>query len=103
MHVLSRPLTEYLRFELAFYAFSAKAGEDIRILDLTGRENPELPNQDFWMLDDNVVEMRYDAEGRQIGRFLLAAPDLARYREWKRLAIEHSVPYGDYVAEHLVH
>ncbi|MGK5533664.1 DUF6879 family protein [Streptomyces sp. URMC 129] len=101
VHVLTRPLTDYLRFEMAFYAHSSRAGEDIRILDLTDRENPGLPQQDFWMLDDHVVEMRYDAEGRQIGRFLLDNPDLEQYRAWKRLAIEHSVPVAEYQAEYL--
>ncbi|WP_059007351.1 DUF6879 family protein [Streptomyces specialis] len=96
VHVLTRPLTDYLRFELAAYAFTSAAGEDIRILDLTDRENPGLPQQDFWMLDNHVVEMRYDAEGRQIGRFLLDNPDLEQYRTWKHLAVHVSVPLAEY-------
>jgi hypothetical protein len=101
VHVLTRPLTDYLRFELASYAFTSEAGEAIRILDLTDRENPGLPQQDFWMLDDHIVEMRYDGEGRQIGRFLLDNPDLSQYRAWKRITTQHSVPLAEYRAAHL--
>ncbi|MEO3752308.1 DUF6879 family protein [Streptomyces sp. B6B3] len=101
VHVVTRPLTDYLRWEFAFQAHSVRAGEEIRVLDLTDRANPGLPGQDFWMLDDQIVEMRYDSEGHQIGRFLLDDPDLDQYREWKRIAVEHSVPLAEFEEAHL--
>ncbi|MFJ5119242.1 MULTISPECIES: DUF6879 family protein [unclassified Kitasatospora] len=33
VHVLTRPLTDHLRFEFAHYRHNIAAGEDIRILD----------------------------------------------------------------------
>ena len=99
VRVLTRPLTDYLRCEMAFYAYSVKAGEDIRVLDLTDRENPGVPLRDFRMLDDNVVDMRYTPDGRQTGRHLLENPDLERYRDIRRLAVAHSVPYARYRLE----
>ncbi|WP_187369578.1 DUF6879 family protein [Fodinicola acaciae] len=52
VHVIRRPLTDYLRFELAAYRYNVAAGEDVRILDVTDRPNPGLPDQDFWMFDE---------------------------------------------------
>ncbi|MFD9689062.1 DUF6879 family protein [Kitasatospora sp. NPDC059088] len=99
VHVLTRPLSDYLRYEFAAYAHNVKAGEDIRILDLTGRDDPGLPDQDFWMFDDTtVVDMRYRSDGTQSGRELLEDPDLEQYRHWRGLALSLSVPFEEYVA-----
>jgi hypothetical protein len=42
VHVLTRPLTDYLRYEFAVYDFIAAAGEDVRNLDVTGKSRPDL-------------------------------------------------------------
>jgi hypothetical protein len=100
VHVIRKPITDYLRFEFAYYARSAGAGEDVRILDLTGKPDPGLPDQDFWMFDSaRVVEMRYRADGTQIGRVLLESPDLDQYTRWRDLAVSLSVPFTEYVPE----
>jgi hypothetical protein len=100
VHVLRQPLTDYLRYEFAVYAHTVRAGEDVRILDLTGRADPGLPSFDFWLLDDvRVVRMEYDADGRQLGRELLADVDPAPYVTWKRLALERAVPFLEYQAK----
>lgn len=100
VHVIRKPLTDYLRFQFTFYLHSVRAGEDVRILDLTDRENPGLPDQDFWMFDSvRIVEMRYRPDGTQIGRELLDNPDLDQYVHWRRLAISLSVPFTDYVQD----
>jgi hypothetical protein len=97
VHVVTRPLSDYLRYEFAVYAHTVRAGEDVRILDLTDRENPGLPEHDFWMFDDSrVVAMRYHPDGTQVARELLEAPDLEQYRYWKRLALDSSVPFLEY-------
>ncbi|WP_371517498.1 DUF6879 family protein [Kitasatospora sp. NBC_01300] len=96
-HVITRPLTDYLRFEFAHYVHNVAAGEDIRILDLTGRENPGLPDQDFWMFDESrVVPMNYRPDGTQISREVFDG-DPIRFVEWKRLAVSESVPFSEYV------
>ncbi|MFF1792189.1 DUF6879 family protein [Kitasatospora sp. NPDC058243] len=97
VHAITRPLTDYLRFEFAHYAHNVAAGEDIRILDLTGRENPGLPDQDFWMFDESrVVLMNYRPDGTQISREAFDG-DPSRFVEWKRLAVSESVPFSEYV------
>lgn len=98
VHVLTRPLTDYLRYEFAVYHYTVAAGEDIRILDLTEQANPGLPAQDFWLFDDSaVVRMDYDDEGRQLGRELLEDADPAPYVGWKLLAITSAQPFAEYV------
>jgi hypothetical protein len=102
VHVVRRPLSEYLRFEFEwYYQPHLRAGEDIRILDLTGQEDPGLPDHDFWLFDETrVVKMRYRLDGTQIARELLEDPDVERYLRWRDLALTRSVPFAEYWAEH---
>jgi hypothetical protein len=45
VHIVTRPLSDYLRFEFEYYyRHHVAVGEDIRILDLTDRDNPGLPD-----------------------------------------------------------
>lgn len=99
MHVITRPLSDYLRFEFAAYHYNVRAGEEVHILDLADKPNPGLPNQDFWMFDESkVVRMDYAEDGTQLGRELLEGVDPAPYVEWKRLALEHAEPFLEYSA-----
>ncbi|MGH8963802.1 MAG: DUF6879 family protein, partial [Actinomycetes bacterium] len=78
VHVIRRPLTDYLRYEFAVYCRTVEAGEDVRILDLTDQPNPGLPAQDFWLFDDTaIVRMDYGPDGTQLGRELLDDVDPA--------------------------
>jgi hypothetical protein len=98
VHVLSRPLTDYLQYEFAVYRYTVQAGEDVRILDPTSRPDPGLPAQDFWLFDESsVVRMDYDDHGRQLGRELLDGADPAPYIAWKRTALTHAQPFTEYV------
>ncbi len=96
VHVISRPLTDYLRYEFAVYRRTMEVGEDVRILDLTDQPNPGLPAQDFWLFDESaVVRMDYDPDGTQLGRELLEDIDPALYVAWKRLALEYAEPFTE--------
>ncbi|MFE7131389.1 DUF6879 family protein [Streptomyces sp. NPDC057638] len=100
VHLVSRPLSGYLRYEFAAYRYNVEAGEDIRILDVTDRPVPELPRRDFWMFDDTtVVMMRYRPDGTPLGRDLLDAPDLSQYRRWRDLALSLATPFPEYGAD----
>ncbi|MFJ9028593.1 DUF6879 family protein [Streptomyces sp. NPDC102274] len=100
VHVVTRPLSDYLRYEFAAYRYNVEAGEDVRILDLTDRENPGLPDQDFWLFGSSeVVTMNYRSDGTQVSRDLLEVPDLNQYRQWKELALSLSVPLSEYGAD----
>ncbi len=98
VHVVSRPLSDYLRFEFHhYYAAHALAGEQIRILDVTDGPNPLAGVQDFWMFDrSEVVLMNYHSDGRQISREV-HAPGTARFVEYQRIAVTESVPFEEYV------
>lgn len=100
VHVVQQPLSDYLRFEFeAAYVFNVRAGEDIRILDVSETVNPGLPDMDFWMFDDaHVVHMRYKPDGTQIDRILLEDEDPAPYVRYKEMALAASEPFNEYVA-----
>jgi len=97
VRVVSRPLSDYVRYEFEWgYEFNVKAGEDIRILDVTNRD-VELPDLDFWMFDSTaVVHMNYDETGAVSSRELIENPDLDKYLAWRDLALSESVPFGEY-------
>ncbi|WP_405938274.1 hypothetical protein OG338_17815 [Streptomyces sp. NBC_00726] len=98
VHIVARPLSDYLRFEFSqYYAPHALAGEQIRILDVTGRANPLEGVQDFWLFDrSEVVLMNYDPDGRQISREVHEG-DPAPFIEHQRVALAESVPFEEYV------
>jgi hypothetical protein len=69
VHVVDRPLSDYVRYELAVYAENAAAGEDVRIADRS--RHPELATltQDFAVFDSEtdqpaVILFDYDSSGR---------------------------------------
>jgi hypothetical protein len=97
VHVLRRPLNDYLKYEFAVYGYTVEAGEDVRILDVTDEADVGLPNHDFWLFDERaVVRMDYDVDGTQLGRELLEGIDPAPYVTWKRLALERAEPFSSY-------
>ncbi|KAB8169752.1 hypothetical protein FH609_005525 [Streptomyces sp. 3MP-14] len=97
VHIVTRPLTDYLRFEFMYYEAHSLAGDDIRILDVTDRANPLEGVPDFWLFDrTEVVLMHYDDDGTQIGRELHEG-DPAPYIEYQRIALAESTPFGEYV------
>ncbi|WP_406332875.1 DUF6879 family protein [Streptomyces sp. NBC_00203] len=100
VHVLTQPLSEYLRFEFSrYYGPHALAGEDVRILDVTGRGNPLQGVQDFWLFDrSTVVLMHYESDGTQVGRELYEG-DPAPFVEYQRIAEAAAVPFLEYVKE----
>lgn len=97
VHVVTRPLTTYLQYEFMCYRPHVRAGEDIRILDITDRPNPLEGVQDFWMFDKStVVLMNYEADGRQINREVYEG-DVSQFIEYQRIALAESVPFEEYV------
>lgn len=99
VHVLRRPLTPYLAYELATYPENVAAGEDVRIAD--AGDHPTLGGlgPDFWLLDDELaLVMDYDADGRFIDLFPTRnRVTVARCRYQRDLAIAHSVPLQEFL------
>jgi hypothetical protein len=100
VHIVTRPLSDYLRFEFhRYYQHHVRAGEDIRILDVTDRANPIEGFQDYWMFDrSTVVLMNYEPDGEQINRTLYEG-DSAPFVQAQAVAVAESVPFLEYVAE----
>jgi hypothetical protein len=97
VRVVSRPLTDYQRYQLAWgIPGNVAAGEDIRILDLSTAE-VDLPEQDFWLFDDTtVVHLNFRPDGTLIDRELVEDPDLGLYRRWRDVALAYSVALADF-------
>ncbi|MFI9156616.1 DUF6879 family protein [Kitasatospora aureofaciens] len=97
VHIVTRPLSEYLRYEFMYYLPHVWAGEDVRIMDVTGRTNPLAGVTDYWMFDKReVVLMNYLPDGTQIDRTVFEG-DVTPFVEYQRIAIAESVPFEEYV------
>lgn len=107
VHVVSRPLSAYVRYELAAYAENAAAGEDIPIADKS--LHPELGSiaQDFAIFDEGtpqeaVVFFDYDGAGLIRGYRVTDDPEtVERCRRQRELAIARSVSLADFTAASL--
>jgi hypothetical protein len=104
VHVVIEPLTDYLRFEVAWsYAHSVAAGEDVRIIPLAEGEGwpPDVPVRDFWLFDDTeLFDMRYDTDGAWVGVVHLTNPDAAVVAcQQRAAALSHGQPWAAYVRE----
>ncbi|MFD7735797.1 DUF6879 family protein [Kitasatospora phosalacinea] len=99
VHVLSSPLSDYLRYELASYPGNVKAGESIGIIDTARQEVAGLPDHDFWVFDDTeVYRMHYTEAGQFIGGEPLPADRLGEYLRYRDIALAHAVPFREYAA-----
>lgn len=102
VHVVTEPLTEYIRFELASYAPNVEAGEDVRILPVRGGEWPtDILRKDFWLIDStDLWEMHYAADGTWEGAEPVTDP--ARIVEAcfvRDAALAQSRPWSSYMDE----
>ncbi|WP_435185452.1 DUF6879 family protein [Streptomyces sp. bgisy126] len=102
VHVLSRPLTPYLRFELGWgYAKNATGGEEFFILDTTGRSNPLQGVPDFWLFDGAVpAVMNYSEDGSFTGVEVLTDDRSPEFRAHRDTALASAVPFSDWWAKY---
>jgi hypothetical protein len=82
VRIVRQPLTDYIRYEFAWgFIYNVAAGEDIRVLDLTGRPDPGLPDHDFWLFDEQaLVRMLYRPDVSIHGCRELASGDGGEWR-----------------------
>lgn len=102
VHILSRPLTDYLRYELGWgYVTNMTGGEEFFVLDTTEKPNPLAGVPDFWMFDESTpVVMHYDETGAFEGPEFLSperAPEFVTYRD---TAMAHAVPFPEWWAQY---
>jgi hypothetical protein len=102
VHVVTEPLSNYLRFEMDGYRLTVAAGEDVQILPRPAARALELPWEDFWLFDDGpVARMHYDRLGSFLGAELVEDPEVVtRYCQWRDVALQAATPFARYVAEH---
>ncbi|MGW1172456.1 DUF6879 family protein [Kitasatospora sp. NPDC002543] len=100
VHVLTRPLTRYLQFELGWgYRTNATAGEEFFILDITDKPNPLEGVPDFWMFDESrTVSMAYDNEGGFLGAE--EEPDAQKWLRLRDAALSHAEPFAEWWERH---
>jgi hypothetical protein len=104
VHVIDRPLTDYLRYELAVYAENVAAGEDVLIADRSAHPELEGLAQDFVIFDsETVVLFDYDQAGRVRGYRVTATDPLfvKRCSGQYDLALSRSVPLSKFMAASL--
>jgi len=108
VHVVDRPLSPYVRYELAVYEENVSAGEDVRIADRSLHPELEALTQDFVIFDAGtanaaVILFDYDASGRVRDYQVVAtAPEtVEHYREQFDLALARSVPLSEFMAASL--
>lgn len=94
------PHTAYVRWGLAVSPLNIEAGEDIRYLPRHLTTGIELPEEDYWLLDDDTLILSvFSADGRTGGFAYEPDPELRRQclavrdQVWGR-----AVPYAQYVA-----
>lgn len=95
--VVSRPPTEYERFELSLYPHSIEAGEQICVYERGSIPEIFRYEVDFWLFDNHTVYiLNYDAEGHFLGTE--PAYDMVTYRRIRDLALERSIPLAEFTA-----
>ncbi|MBD0738609.1 DUF6879 family protein [Streptomyces sp. CBMA29] len=102
VHVLSRPLTPYLRFELGWgYRKNMTGGEEFFILDTTEQANPLIGVDDFWLFDsEDVAAMSYDTEGKFLGSDVLPPVRTAEFIRYRDTALAIAEPFIEWWERH---
>lgn len=98
VRLIGHPITDYTRFEMAYYPDLVAAGEEVRILDrskIASRHGPW--DRDFWVIDsDHVAVMHYNAGGEFLGVEMVDDRNAKPFLAVRELAQELSVPLADY-------
>jgi hypothetical protein len=101
VHVVTEPLTDYLRFESVWgYRSNVKAGEDVNILPIPeGSPWPEgIPRSDYWLFDSHqLVRMNYALDGAMLAPELVTDPEqIVQANAVRDRALHMSIPFTEY-------
>jgi uncharacterized protein DUF6879 len=100
VRVVTDPITDYLRFELAVTPHNEAAGEDVRVLPAAcAAELGPLPKADFWLFDDRLVTVMHfdEREGFQYAEAVTAPDQVARFLEIRERVWDAAVPFREFV------
>lgn len=100
VHVLSRPLNDYLRYELTMYSDTERFGYETLIADREGHTELDALTSDFYLFDGDgdyetafAILMHYDDDGRFLGMWRTDDPPvLETCRSQRDLALAAAVP-----------
>lgn len=97
VRMMTEPPTEYLRWQMEVTPANVKAGEVIHILSEPMARTLGLPQEDFWLFDDERVAVLHFTSDDLEGAEIITDPDtVARYRSWRDLTMEHAVAFENY-------
>ena len=101
VRTISIPHGAYTRWGLSIAPHNIEAGEDTRWLPRATVAQGELPDDDFWMLDDDRVMFTvFEPTGRFAGGAMTTDPVLAaRYGAIRDTLWAAAVPHAEYSSE----
>jgi hypothetical protein len=100
VRLASVPHTDYVRWGLDVSPLNIAAGEDIRYLPRHLAAGITLPDEDYWLLDDDTLILSvFSADGRTGGFAWPPGPELlGQCLQVRDQLLERAVPYARYVA-----
>jgi hypothetical protein len=103
VHVVTEPLSDYMRLELTWgYGPNAAAGEKIRIIPVREGEGwpVDLPHHDFWIFDSHeLYDQHYAPDGTWLGTEPVTDPvRIVAACHSRDAALHRSLPWQDYIA-----
>jgi hypothetical protein len=100
VRLASVPHTDYTRWGLDVARLNTAAGEDIRYLPRHLAGDIRLPEEDYWLVDDDTLVLSvFSADGRTGGFARETDPELLRQCLQVRDQVwERAIPYARYAA-----
>ena len=105
VRVVSRPLTDYLRFELASYPDTARLGYETLIAEREGHPELAALMSDFYLFDGDeesafAILMSYDDQGGFKGMWRTSDPPVVDIcRRYRDLALAAARPLEEFVTD----
>jgi hypothetical protein len=105
VRVVEEPLTGYTRYQLAGYAESQAAGEEIRIVRRTAAPALATLRRDFWLFDQGTpiafaLLLDYSPTGEwRGGEIITDSQALLDLQAERDLALQWAVPLNEYLAQ----
>lgn len=99
VRVVTEPPSDYIRFELTLNPGNAEAGEDIRYLPRDQASGLNLPEEDYWLFDEQIsAVLRFDEEDRLLAIELVTDSEIvARHVAARKALWALAVPFSEYV------
>lgn len=103
VHLVNEPLSEYLRYEMAWwYGPNAELGDNVRILPAHRQTTGELATlgtlSDYWLFDSSDLWiMNYGGDGSfRCAEQVTDTGIIVRHAYWRDAAMHYAVPYAEY-------